>query len=214
MRKFIWLPIVMMALSIGTVAVAEDAPAGTTVSPAAASDVVTPTQARLTSFGYTVDAPGVYGDRTRKAVRHWQRANGLSQTGELDEPTIKSLGVSGQAPVVSVATPPQVPNPPAAQWISGDCDSFKYLFDQYGLPWDYFRPVMKRESQCYPFVYNGRNKDRSYGLLQLNTKGKLWSELKWRCGLTTKEQLLDPGTNIACGAKLYQAYGKKPWRTR
>jgi hypothetical protein len=73
--------------------------------------------------------------------------------------------------------------------------------------------IMWRESRCNPNAYNPHNRDRSYGLIQINTKGNLWNELQTRCGLTTKEQLFDPYTNLHCGKQLHNAYGWKPWRT-
>lgn len=76
--------------------------------------------------------------------------------------------------------------------------------------------IMWRESRCDPQAYNGRHRDRSYGLLQINTKVTrridLWSELQRRCGLTSRDQLFDPVTNLSCGLMLFRAYGWKPWR--
>ena len=68
-----------------------------------------------------------------------------------------------------------------------------------------------RESRCKPTAFNGRGRDRSYGLLQINTKGANWSELQRRCHLTSKAQLFDPYTNLACAHTLRMAYGWKPW---
>jgi hypothetical protein len=68
-----------------------------------------------------------------------------------------------------------------------------------------------RESRCTPGAYNGKGRDRSYGLMQINTKGALWGELQRRCKLTSRDQLFTPAVNLACAYKLYLAYGWKPW---
>lgn len=68
-----------------------------------------------------------------------------------------------------------------------------------------------REARCNPSAYNGRNRDRSYGLMQINTKGALWSEVARRCHLTSRDQLFTPSVNLACGYRLYVAYGWRPW---
>lgn len=91
------------------------------------------------------------------------------------------------------------------------CPQYASLLQQYGLPLSYFDYVMWRESRCQRTAYNGRGRDRSYGLLQINTRGSNWTELQWRCRLTSRDQLFNARTNISCAAKLYKAYGRRPW---
>lgn len=70
-----------------------------------------------------------------------------------------------------------------------------------------------RESRCIPGVQNQDRStgDSSYGIFQINTLGTLWPEVRRRCGVERREDLLDAGTNITCAGALYAAYGSKPW---
>lgn len=114
----------------------------------------------------------------------------------------------------SVMTPPST-----AHAVSGRCPQYEQQLAAYP-GWNVSRMsrIMWRESRCDASAYNGRRRDRSYGLLQLNTKTTprldLWGELRWRCGLTAREQLWDASTNIACAHRLFLAYGMRPWGTR
>lgn len=171
----------------------------------------------LRSYGYAVDVDGVFGQQTLAAVTHWQEANGLLADGIVGPVTWASLGVaedtSASVAPAPVVTPVSQPQPQVSH--SGRCPQFEGLLRLHNMPVEYFSYVTWRETggTCNPNAYNGRHNDRSYGLLQINTKGALWGELQRRCGLRSKDQLFDPATNIACGASLYQAYGTTPWRT-
>jgi hypothetical protein len=158
---------------------------------------------RLRGWGYTVTTDA----QLQRAVLHFQRANRIPQTGVVDALTLKTMGL-----VVIDATAPTTkpaPAPPAPSNLK--CPQYAAELQANGLPVAYFDRVMYRESRCEADAYNGRHRDRSYGLLQINTKGALWGELKWRCGLKFKEQLYTASVNIRCAAKLYQAYGRRPW---
>lgn len=136
-------------------------------------------------------------------------------------PTIATIDAAAVASTVAVRVdPPASSTTVPATWVRYDCESFRPLFAEAGLPFDYFGTVVApRESHCDPDAYCDANSachspsDRSYGLLQINTKGALWGELQTRCGLTAREQLFDPFTNLRCGAVLFSVYGYKPWRT-
>lgn len=78
--------------------------------------------------------------------------------------------------------------------------------------WSRLSRIMYRESHCDTTQVNLRGRDRSYGLLQINTKGALWGELQRRCGLTDRSQLLEPTVNLRCGKILHRVYGWRPWR--
>lgn len=97
------------------------------------------------------------------------------------------------------------------QEVGKKCPQYTYLLIANGLPVAFFDKVMYRESRCFPGAYNGRGRDRSYGLLQINTKGPNWGELVTMCGLESRVQLFIPEYNISCAAKMYSRYGKKPW---
>ena len=70
---------------------------GTTSSTTSAysSDLVRAAQQSLNDKGYSVGAiDGQLGPATRSAVSHFQQAQGLPQTGDLDAKTLSALGVS------------------------------------------------------------------------------------------------------------------------
>lgn len=73
--------------------------------------------------------------------------------------------------------------------------------------------VAHRESRCTAAALNDNSKtgDRSYGLFQINTIGRLWDEVSLRCNLQYRDELLDADTNVFCAAALYKAYGYRPW---
>lgn len=175
----------------------------------ATADVTRVVQSCLRNFGYAIAVDSVYGPQTTKAVTHFQRVNGLLPDGVAGPKTQRKMVEAGCALTAPVAGPPAPPR--ATAGVPGQCDSYRALVEAHGLSWSFFGPVMWRESRCTPSAYNGRGADQSYGLLQINTKGALWGELQRRCGLSSKDQLLDPATNIACAAALYRAYGTRPW---
>ena len=83
--------------------------------------------------------------------------------------------------------------------------------------WQRLDYIMWRESRCKPTAYNGRGRDNSFGLMQLNMKAhKSWVGpfVGWDFSV-----LYDPQTNLAFGKALYdrarQMYGCgwQPWRT-
>ena len=84
--------------------------------------------------------------------------------------------------------------------------------------WKKLRWIIARETgnTCDPTVYNGNEatRDRSYGLLQINMRGKLEPDRLWRCGLSAKEELWDPVVNLRCGRVLFELAGWDPWRMR
>jgi hypothetical protein len=50
-------------------------------------------QTMLSKQGFKVVADGIFGPQTVQAVKQFQLANGLAEAGELDEATMKALGV-------------------------------------------------------------------------------------------------------------------------
>lgn len=167
-------------------------------------DQTTQVQMKLRSYGYSIVVDGIYGPQTTRAVKHFQRANGLEEDGIAGPITRSAMGLqrSGDIPVAS-GTPTST---------NYKCPQLVPLMQKYGLPVDFFDPVAHRESRCNPSAYNGRGRDNSYGIFQLNTYGNLWGELSRRCNLTTKEQLFEAETNVRCASVLYSVYGKSPWR--
>lgn len=169
-------------------------------------------QASLTNAGWPTWVDGQFGPHTEKTVKLYQQANGLLVDGIAGPQTMSHLGIWA-----ATATQPAVrvnpPTPPATG--VGPCSQWTNLAAEVGWPVDrleWLSGIMHRESRCNPLAYNGRNLDRSYGLLQINTYGSLWGELQRRCGLTSRDQLWDARNNLACGYQLFLAYGTKPWR--
>ncbi|ETX02736.1 MAG: hypothetical protein ETSY1_02580 [Candidatus Entotheonella factor] len=71
-------------------------------------------QQLLSALGYDPGkADGLMGPRTRRAIAAYQRSHNLPPTSELDEPTLRALGLlaTPQAPEV-----PPAPAPPPAPW--------------------------------------------------------------------------------------------------
>jgi len=71
--------------------------------------------------------------------------------------------------------------------------------------------IIWRESRCDPNAYNGRNLDRSYGYLQINTKGGLWPDRRDLCSLGVPPDLWDPHINLRCGLILWRRSNWSPW---
>lgn len=77
--------------------------------------------------------------------------------------------------------------------------------------------IMWRESRCNPRAYNGRGRDDSYSLLQLNMR----AHRSWVGPLVGWDfsKLYDPETNLRIGKVLYDkarrmyGCGWQPWRT-
>jgi len=114
---------------------------------------------------------------------------------------------TSQSPVAEPSTLPtyQHPDPNVERWHG--------LALSVGWPeaeWQWLSCVVFRESRGMPDAYNGRDRDRSYGLVQLNTKGALWG---WfvALGLTDRAQLFDPTTNLYAARAMFLQFGRQPW---
>ena len=180
------------------------------VAPATAPKVV---DVRAKLVFATLAAKYHWGERS-EAVKRLQGVLKISQDGVYGKQTrgahINTLKYFGMS-TASVPSPPSGATAPssgkrctqyedtarAAGWTESEIPRLSY--------------VMWRESRCAVTAYNGKGRDQSYGLVQINTKGANWVELQRRCGLSSKDQLFDPYTNLACGKQLKQAYGWRPW---
>jgi len=87
---------------------------------------VTEIQTILHGFGYSVKVDGVFGPATEKAVRSWQRSNGLQVDGVAGPATLASLRGAvrvGNARQVTAVVPPPAPEH-YAQWVRlAECES-------------------------------------------------------------------------------------------
>jgi murein L,D-transpeptidase YcbB/YkuD len=77
---------------------------------AGSADVQAAQQA-LNDRGYDVGAvDGIFGPQTESAVRSFQQAQGLPQTGTLDSATLAALGVPQSGSAIPPASPPRAEN--------------------------------------------------------------------------------------------------------
>ena len=113
-------------------------------------------------------------------------------------------------PVVSVTSQPSPPAP-----VVAGC--FADLAAQAGWPAEaipHLTAIIERESHCDPSSntgYRPSTGDWSLGLLQINTLGDLLAARQATCAITSREQLLDPATNLRCGLAIYNISGFGPW---
>ncbi len=172
----------------------------------------------------TVNLPafpnGIYGPASVVPVESVPPPSGVSPVASAAPPG--AVRISPPSTTVPSVSPTAVPTSAAAvyppqTWVTYDCESFKFLFDAEGLPWSYFEHIIQRESHCDPNAYCDRyapchsKTDISLGLAQINTLGSLWGEIQTLCGVTQREQLFDPPTQVHCIGQMYRKYGKRPW---
>lgn len=101
----------------------------------------------------------------------------------------------------------------------GTCGEWYPLAMEIGWPkeeWNKLNKVIARETgrTCLPGLLNdsAETRDRSWGLMQINTRGqRLWEDRKNLCGLSAPEELLDPRVNLTCGLRLWERSGWGPW---
>jgi len=114
------------------------------------------------------------------------------------------------SPTVNMTSQPSSPAP-----IGEGC--FADLAAQVGWPAEaipHLTQIIERESHCDPSSntgYRPSTGDWSLGLLQINTLGDLLTARQATCAITSREQLLDPATNLRCGLALYSISGFGPW---
>jgi len=147
----------------------------------------------LASFGYSVNTPA----RADRAVRHWQRANGLTVDGIAGPQTLASL-TAATAGAVAVRV-----NPPAPAPVT-DVESLI----RAAWPDDSEQEAVRiatRESRLQPGARNAC----CFGLFQIHFA----AHRAWLAGMgvTSAGQLLDAQTNISAALALYQAAGWAPW---
>lgn len=112
-------------------------------------------QYMLRSYGYILPVDGEYGPKTTKAVKHFQKANGLQADGIVGPITMDAL-VGAER--VAIPTPPQVNTaglrgmPFAPEGLSA-CDEMSFYRQQAGLP-EQFDAIGFRESRCVPTAEN------------------------------------------------------------
>lgn len=177
-------------------------------------------QQLLQGYGYTVTVDGHYGPQTTKAVKSWQKSNGLLVDGIAGPATLASLQSAVRLNNATQATPATTSlglrGLPFAPPGLSDCDEMKFYRQQAGLP-DVFDRLGWRESNC-------RNEDGvhtscCFGYWQLH-KDHVRSGYadRWRreCGITSYADFNSDSPiekqRQACGAfVLYDMSGLTPW---
>ncbi|MBQ8929315.1 MAG: spore cortex-lytic enzyme [Oscillospiraceae bacterium] len=90
--------VLLLVINLAVLAVFQALPAAAAYKKGSTGSVVTQIQQKLSQWGYysgTVD--GVYGSQTEKAVRQFQRKNGLTVDGVAGKQTLAAMGISDTA---------------------------------------------------------------------------------------------------------------------
>jgi hypothetical protein len=193
--------ITFVALTVMDAVVGEAA--GTVVEFGDTGAAVVEVQRDLAAVGYSVPAVGTFGPRTLRAVRHFQRANGLTVDGIVGSATQRALDAAqaptATAPAVRLTTP--VPAAPAAP---GPCGEWADEIAYFGLPAS-FANIVYRESRCRPDVTS--NTGCCHGLAQIHRIHLPKPE----CRAYSVDDLFDPGVNLCVASVLYKRSGMAPW---
>ena len=157
----------------------------------------------LISHGYVgVSATGYFGTNTDKAVRHWQRVNGLAVDGVVGPATMASLDASvGGAKASQPAKRLTPPQPPAA---ATDVEGIIREVWPDDLE-DWAVRIAFRESRFVPTAANAC----CYGIFQIHYRAhRGWLP---QYGVNSPSDLFDPRTNAIVALALYEQTGPGPW---
>lgn len=158
-------------------------------------------QTILASMSYSVTVDGIYGPQTERAVRAWQRSNGLVVDGIAGPVTTASLRQAVRIGNAVTVTAPADPGPVPVRTVERIIRDVwpDHLEDRAVL-------IAWRESRHIPTAHNYC----CHGLFAI-----YWSiHRRWLAdyGVTSVEQLYDPETNARMAFVLYQrAGGWGPW---
>lgn len=188
--------LVMLALLVGSlVLIPSRSRADETVRRGDTGPLVTEVQTILASFEYTVVTDGRFGPQTERAVRAWQRSNGLRVDGIVGARTVESLRTAARRHNAQQVTP-TVPAPSRSveQIIR---DVWPDDLEERALT------IAYRESRLDPAARNYC----CHGLFQI-----YWSIHRGWMRLDSVDQLYDAETNARMALALYQrAGGWGPW---
>lgn len=168
-------------------------------------------QEHLKWFGYTIKIDGVFGPQTDRAVRHWQKSNGLVPDGIVGPLTANSMAIRG--PSVQVTEPPKSPG-----GLNG-CDEMSWYRRQAGLP-DVFDSIGFRESRCQndarPSLPAASCCRGWWAIHRSNIRAPGYAAGAAACGITTELDYYGVSPEqkraSACFARvLYDVSGMTPW---
>ena len=90
--------VLLLMINLAVLAVFQALPAAAAYKKGYAGSVVTQIQQKLSQWGYySGSVDGVYGSQTEKAVRQFQRKNGLTVDGVAGKQTLAAMGISDTA---------------------------------------------------------------------------------------------------------------------
>jgi hypothetical protein len=196
------------------------------VSAGSTGAIVTEVQTTLKSYGYTVVVDGKFGSQTEKAVRSWQRSNGLTVDGIVGPVTLQSLRSARRIENQMQVTPTIPPPPSGLNGLSfapdglSDCADAEFYRRQWDLP-EVFTAIVYRESRCrndesvHTFCCWSRY--QHYISSHLSRYSAYRQRIIDECQVTRREDI-DSDTPIdkqraACvTAVVYQISGLSPWR--
>lgn len=176
--------------------------------------VVVEVQTILHDFGYTVTIDGRFGPQTERAVRSWQRSNGLTVDG-----------IAGPATLASLRGATRMNNAHTVGGLNGrgfapdgltGCDEMRFYREQWGLPADFDR-IGWRESNCKNYVTSRTG--CCVGYLQLHYIN--WRDHRTIDGLAAcdatwenvRGDTPEAKQRQMCAAKvLFDVVGYQPWR--
>lgn len=178
-------------------------PAQITQTQQIAADLTRLVQTRLHQYGYSVKIDSVYGPQTTRAVRLWQKANGLTQTGFPNTETLATLGPISFATAnhPAVRTSPPEPLSPAGSESAEAVIRSVWPDDLE----DWAVRIAYRESRLIPTAHNSC----CYGLFSIYFK----VHQGWLAdyGVYQPSDLYNPETNARVALALYQQAGASPW---
>ena len=103
-KKIVLAAALIFAVNILIIALAQSAEASL-YKRGSSGATVTQIQTRLKSWGYySGSVDGVYGSETERAVKYFQRTNGLSADGQAGDRTLAALGIYEQSGASSAAS--------------------------------------------------------------------------------------------------------------
>jgi hypothetical protein len=185
-----WKPLVGILLIFASIGVSNRHGEQTFAAPSQVN--VVQVQYVLKSFGYSVTVDGKVGPQTTRAVKHFQKVNGLAATGVIEPKTLTLLGISTASQAVRVLKRQIQASQGALQWHD--------LAISVGWTeenWLTLACIIDRESHGNPNAKNSRSS--ATGLLQILASHHPGVDL------------FDPETNLQVGLEMLQSSGWAPW---